>query len=69
MTLPPGKALAQNLEAIGYLPLQDKPAFKMALHKAGGRVLAVEADKTIFLDREQTLALADRHGITIVAMS
>ena len=34
---PPGKAYAKNVEAIGYLPLQDKPAFKMALHKAGER--------------------------------
>lgn len=39
------------------------------LRKAGGRVLAVEADKTIFLDREETIALADRHGLTIVAVS
>jgi hypothetical protein len=35
--LPPGKALGRNVEAVGYLPLQDKPAFKMALHKAGAR--------------------------------
>lgn len=39
------------------------------IHKAGGKVLAVEADKTIFLDREQTIAYADRHGISIVAVS
>jgi len=37
--------------------------------KARGRVLAVEADKTIFLDRDETIALADRHGISIVALS
>jgi DUF1009 family protein len=37
------------------------------LHRAGGRVLAVEAGKTIILDQEQTVALADRYGITIVA--
>jgi DUF1009 family protein len=37
------------------------------LHKAGGRVLAVEAGKTIVLDQDQTVALADRYGITIVA--
>jgi UDP-2,3-diacylglucosamine hydrolase len=34
---------------------------------AGGRVLAVEAHKTILLDREQVVRLANRHGITIVA--
>jgi hypothetical protein len=38
-----------------------------ALHRAGGRVLAVEAGKTILLDEAQTVALADRYGLTIVA--
>jgi DUF1009 family protein len=38
------------------------------LHRAGGSVLAVEADKTILLDREETIALADRYGISIVAL-
>ncbi|HWI35951.1 MAG TPA: hypothetical protein VNU64_05815 [Burkholderiales bacterium] len=37
MTFPAGVARAHNVEAIGYLPLQDKPAFKMAIHKAGDR--------------------------------
>jgi DUF1009 family protein len=39
-----------------------------SLHRAGGRVLAIEAGKTIVLDQAQTLALADRYGITIVAL-
>ena len=39
------------------------------MSRAGGRVLALEADKTILLDFEQTVALADRLGITIVALS
>jgi DUF1009 family protein len=30
-------------------------------------VLAVEAGKTIVIDQEATVALADRYGITIVA--
>jgi DUF1009 family protein len=38
-----------------------------SMREAGGRVLAIEAGKTIFLDEKETLALADRHGITIVA--
>ena len=38
-----------------------------SLHRAGGRVLAVEAGKTIILDQDQTVALADRYGVTIVA--
>jgi DUF1009 family protein len=37
------------------------------LRKAGGRVLAIEAGKTIVIDQEQTVALADRYGISIVA--
>lgn len=40
-----------------------------SLHRAGGRVLAIEAGRTIVLDQEQTLALANRYGITIVALS
>jgi UDP-2,3-diacylglucosamine hydrolase len=38
-----------------------------SMRKAGARVLAIEADKTIIIDEEQTVALADRYGITIVA--
>jgi DUF1009 family protein len=38
------------------------------LYRARGRVLAVEAGKTIVLDQDQTVALADRYGITIVAL-
>jgi DUF1009 family protein len=39
-----------------------------SLYRAGGRVLAIEAGKTIMLDPEDTLALADRYGITIIAL-
>jgi UDP-2,3-diacylglucosamine hydrolase len=39
------------------------------MHRAGGRVLAIEAGKTIVIDQEQTVALADRYGIAIVARS
>lgn len=38
------------------------------LHKAGGRVLAIEANKTIVVDQEETVALANRLGVTIVAL-
>ncbi|MBI3823633.1 MAG: UDP-2,3-diacylglucosamine diphosphatase LpxI, partial [Planctomycetes bacterium] len=38
-----------------------------SMQQARARVLAVEADKTIVIDEEQTVALADRCGITIVA--
>ena len=37
------------------------------MRRAGARVLAIEAGKTIVIDQEQTVALADRYGITIVA--
>lgn len=39
------------------------------LHKAGARVLAIEAGKTILLDQDKVIALADRYGLSIVAMS
>jgi hypothetical protein len=39
------------------------------IHRAGGKVLAVEAGKTIFLDRDETIAYADRNGLSIVAVS
>lgn len=35
---------------------------------AGGKVIAIEADMTILVDREQTLELARQAGITIVAL-
>jgi DUF1009 family protein len=40
-----------------------------SMHRAGGRVLAIEAAKTIIIDQPQTVALANRYGITIVALS
>jgi DUF1009 family protein len=39
-----------------------------SLRQARGRVLAIEAGKTIVLDQPQTVALADRYGLTIVAL-
>jgi len=38
-----------------------------SMKQAGARVLAIEADKTIVIDETQTVALADKYGITIVA--
>lgn len=37
------------------------------IYQAGGKVLAIEAGKTILLDEAETLALANRYGITIVS--
>ena len=39
------------------------------LHKAGGRVLAIEAGMTIVVDQADVVALADRFGLTIVAVT
>ncbi len=39
------------------------------LHKAGAKVLAIEAGKTILLDQPEVVALADRYGLSIVALS
>jgi DUF1009 family protein len=38
-----------------------------SLHRAGGKVLAIEADRTIVIDQDETVALANRYGISIVA--
>jgi DUF1009 family protein len=38
------------------------------MRQAGGKVLAIEANETILLDHCATVALADRYGITIVAL-
>jgi DUF1009 family protein len=38
------------------------------LIKAGARCLAIEADKTLFIDKEEAIELADRKGISIVAV-
>jgi hypothetical protein len=38
------------------------------MHKAKGHVLAIEAGKTILLDERDTTALADRYGISIIAL-
>ncbi|MBN1395928.1 MAG: UDP-2,3-diacylglucosamine diphosphatase LpxI [Pirellulales bacterium] len=37
------------------------------LHAAGGKVLAVEAGRTILLDQAAVVEFADRHGMVIVA--
>jgi DUF1009 family protein len=37
------------------------------LLQAGAKVLALEAEKTILLDREQVIEMANRYGLTIVA--
>jgi DUF1009 family protein len=38
------------------------------MRRAGGRVLAIEAGRTIILDQAETVALANRFGLSIVAL-
>src|SRR5262249_17836452 len=38
------------------------------LHRAGARVLAIESSKTIVIDQADVIALANRYGLTIVAL-
>lgn len=38
------------------------------MKQAGAKVLAIEAGKTIIIDQKETVDLADRYGITIVAV-
>jgi len=38
------------------------------LIKAGARCLAIEADKTLFIDKEKAIELANKKGISIVAV-
>jgi DUF1009 family protein len=39
-----------------------------SLIAAGGKCLAIEANKTIVVDRSEVVALADKHNITIIAI-
>lgn len=39
------------------------------MHRAGATCLAIEADKTIVIDSDATVALADKYGIAIVSLS
>jgi DUF1009 family protein len=38
-----------------------------SMRASGGRVLAIEAGKTILIDESVTIALADKYGMTVVA--
>lgn len=40
-----------------------------SMHQSGAKVLAIEAGKTILLDEADTIARADRYGISITAIS
>jgi DUF1009 family protein len=50
----------------------DVPAFGLqtiqAMAESGARVLAIEADKTIFIDRQDVVDFANQHSISIVSI-
>ncbi len=49
------------------IPVVGLNTIKMLI-KAGAKCLAIEADRTLFIDREVSVKLAERKGITIVAV-
>ncbi len=57
----PGQDMRFDLPVIG-----ERTVMTMA--DSGAAALAVEAGKTVFLNREAAAALADKHGITIVGI-
>ena len=58
----PRQDMRFDVPTIGLLTLET-------LHAAGGKVLAVEAGRTIFLDQPAVIEYADRKGLVIVAIS
>src|SRR5262245_42047886 len=57
----PGQDRRFDVPTVGQLTIET-------MHRAGGRVLAIEAGQTILLDEPETVALADRYGISITAL-
>lgn len=57
----PNQDMRFDVPTVGVTTIQN-------LHKSGGKYLAIEAGKTILLNDSETLALADRLGISIVAL-
>ena len=51
----------------------DVPTFGLltlqAMYESGARVLAIEADKTIFIDRQDVVDFANQHNICIVSIT
>jgi DUF1009 family protein len=57
----PQQDLRFDVPTVGLKTLQT-------MHEAGGRVLAIEAGMTIFLDQQEVIDLAEKLGIAIVAL-
>ena len=57
----PGQDERVDLPSIGLATIQN-------LIEGGYTALAVEADKTLFFDRDESLRLADKNKLAIVAL-
>ncbi len=57
----PNQDLRFDMPAVGAQTIQT-------MHQAGAKVLVVEAGKAVVFDREEMIVLADRLGITIIAL-
>ena len=57
----PKQDMRFDIPVIGYNTVKN-------LVRARASCLAIEAGKTLFIDKEESLLLADRHGISIVAI-
>jgi len=57
----PGQDMRFDIPVVGLNTVKN-------LIKAGAKCLAIEADKTLFIDRQKSISLADRNGIAIVAV-
>ncbi|HWR40577.1 MAG TPA: UDP-2,3-diacylglucosamine diphosphatase LpxI [Patescibacteria group bacterium] len=60
-TAKPDQDIRFDMPAVG-------PSTIAAMAEAGADCLALEAGKTLLVDREKTLELAERHGIAIIAI-
>jgi len=58
----PDQDLRFDLPAVGLETVK-------VMHESGGSVLAVEAGKTVLLEKDELLQEADRSGIVVVALS
>ncbi len=58
----PNQDLRFDVPTIGLRTVQN-------VHRAGGRTIAVEAQSTILVDRDETLAFANANGMSIVAFT
>lgn len=57
----PQQDMRFDVPTVGLQTLQN-------IHESGGRVLAVESGKTIFIDQDEVVKLADKLGVAIVAV-